>query len=113
MVLANYETLSDNFTYLHTSVLTIPNVILPPLPYPSQTTFSTYMPPIALYYPLDESSGTTANDLSGNLNTGTDTFDVGGSLPFSTSTSCKYGTCLNFIATALGFISVKFTYSTT
>ena len=106
---ANYETLSDNFTYLHASVFSspiIPNVILPPLPYPSQTTFSTYMPPIVLYYPLDESSGTTANDLSGNLNTGTDTFDVGGSLPVHTSTSCKYGTCLNFIATALGFISV-------
>jgi hypothetical protein len=44
------------------------------------------------YWPFDEGSGTTANDLSGSGNTGT----LVNSPTWESAANCKFGSCLNF-----------------
>ena len=55
------------------------------------------------YWPLDEGSGTTTKDFSGNGNTGT---LVAGHLPTWTLTGCKFGSCLSFAEASSQYVAL-------
>ena len=95
----NFQRLGDGNLYAKATVFSSPvvlNVALPPL----------LTSNLVMYFPLDEASGTTDHDLSGNLNSGTETFDSTGSLPIHTLQHCQFGYCRNFVITSLGFVTV-------
>jgi len=63
---------------------------------------------LVAYWPLDEGSGSTTTDASGNGNSGT----LMNSPTWETSSSCKYVDCLSFVSTSSQYVAVATPTST-
>lgn len=97
----SYDKLNDSKDYAHIEIYTPAITEQTPLPLQQVTQFTAGIPPLYSYFPLDEGSGSTANDLSGNTNSGT---LVNSPQWQGGKTFCQFENCISFNSVSTQYI---------